>query len=197
MQLVLIKNRVIAYGGEYIAMGNTVVDARSGKLFSGATIAECNSCPPDIGEVGYEYMAGVFTPCAPYGKGDGNLAVLCNRDCKSIKDSDIPLSQICRTVKTTYLGTGSQSETNPCNMTFDFPPVLVFMMPRSSSVINYAGYLFGNAGFTFKRNGSDFDSLDAIIEGNTISWYGTTDASKCLNVEGLTYDVFAIGLKGE
>lgn len=201
MQLVLIKNRVVSYGGEYVTMGNTVIDTQSGKVFSGATVAECNGCPPDIGEVGYEYTAGVFTPCAPYGKGDGNLAVLCNRDCKSIKDSDIPLSRICQTTKTTYKGTGSQSASNPCSITFDFPPDIVFIMPQTQSSLYFGGYIHGKYGFAYKQSsGSAFVYIQANVTGNTLEWYGrtdTADAHECMNSSGITYDVFAIGLTRE
>ena len=199
MQLVLIKNRVVSYGGEYVTMGNTVIDTQSGKVFSGATVAECNGCPPDIGEVGYEYAAGVFTPCAPYGKGDGNLAVLCNRDCKSIKDSDIPLSRICQTAKTTYGGTGSQSASNPCSITFDFPPDIVFIMPQSTSDSAFGGYIHGKYGFAYELSSftNEFVSITANVTGNTLEWYGSTKANECMNISGATYDVFAIGLTRE
>ena len=71
-------------------MGGTVINTNTGRVYQNATVVECDGCPSDIGEVGYEYHAGQFIPCAPFGKGDGNLAVVCGEDCKSIKDSGIP-----------------------------------------------------------------------------------------------------------
>lgn len=94
MQLVLSNNRVIAHGENFIAMGGTVINTVTGVKYENATIAECEGCPSDIDSVGYEYHAGQFIPCAPYGKGSGNLAVLCDRDCKAIKDSGVPLKKI-------------------------------------------------------------------------------------------------------
>ena len=89
-QLVLSGNRVIAHGEDcFLSMGGTVICPESGRVYQNATVANVDSYPSDIGEVGYEYHAGQFVPCAPYGKGGGNLAVLCPNDCKSIKDSGI------------------------------------------------------------------------------------------------------------
>lgn len=91
MQLVLSNNRVIAHGENFIAMGGTVINTVTGVKYENATIAECEGCPSDIDSVGYEYHAGQFKPCAPYGKGSGNIAVLCDKDCKAIKDSGISI----------------------------------------------------------------------------------------------------------
>lgn len=94
MQLVVSGNRILAHGENFLAMGGTVINNETGKAYQNATVVECENCPSDIGEVGYEYHAGAFVPCAPYGKGDGNLAVVCGEDCKAVKDSNLPLSGI-------------------------------------------------------------------------------------------------------
>ena len=94
MQLVLSNNRVLAHGENFLSMGGVVINTVTGVKYDNATIAECEGCPSDIDSVGYEYHAGQFIPCAPYGKGSGNLAVLCDRDCKSLKDSGVPLKKI-------------------------------------------------------------------------------------------------------
>lgn len=94
MQLVLINKRIVAHGEGFIAMGGVVINTETGKKYEHATIAECSGCPSDIDKVGYEYHAGTFVPCAPYGIGQGNVAVLCNEDCKSIKDSGISFEDI-------------------------------------------------------------------------------------------------------
>lgn len=109
MQLVLINKRIVAHGEGFIAMGGVVINTGTGKKYEHATIAECSGCPSDIDKVGYEYHAGTFVPCAPYGIGQGNVAVLCNEDCKSIKDSGISFEdvyyKINHTVVTgTYVG---------------------------------------------------------------------------------------------
>lgn len=72
MQLVLSNNRVIAHGSGYLALGGVVINKTTGEKYDNATIAECENCPSDIDKVGYEYHAGVFTPCAPYGTGNNN-----------------------------------------------------------------------------------------------------------------------------
>lgn len=72
MQLVLSNNRIIAHGGNYLAMGGVVIDKTTGAKFDNATITECESYPSDIDKVGYEYHAGAFIPCAPYGTGNNN-----------------------------------------------------------------------------------------------------------------------------
>ena len=48
MQLVLSNNRIIAHGGNYLAMGGVVIDKNTGVKFDNATIAECEGCPSDI-----------------------------------------------------------------------------------------------------------------------------------------------------
>lgn len=94
MQLVLSNNRVIAHGENFLSMGGTVINTVTGAKYENATVAECEGCPSDIDSVGYEYHAGQFIPCAPYGKGYGNIAVLCDRYCKAIKDSGISLQDL-------------------------------------------------------------------------------------------------------
>ena len=95
MQLVLSKNRVIAHGENFLAMGGVVINTETGAKYENATIAECNGCPSDINEVGYEYHAGVFVPCAPYGKGRGNgyFMEVCP-DCATPRNSGIPIIDI-------------------------------------------------------------------------------------------------------
>lgn len=95
MQIVLIGNRVVAHGEDcFLCMGGTVICEETGKAYPNATVAEVDAIPVDIGKVGYEYHAGVFVPCAPFGVGDGNLAVVCGEDCKVIKDSGKPVGDV-------------------------------------------------------------------------------------------------------
>lgn len=94
MQLVLSNNRVLAYGENcFLAMGGTVICEETGKAYQNATVAETDTpIPSDIDTVGYEYHAGVFVPCAPYGMGAGNLMVACE-DCGTPKSSPITASE--------------------------------------------------------------------------------------------------------
>lgn len=92
MQLVLSNNRVIAHGENFIAMGSVVINTASGKKYENATVVECENCPSDINETGYEYHAGVFKPCAPYGMGNNNgcFMEVC-ADCATPRKSGIPI----------------------------------------------------------------------------------------------------------
>lgn len=92
MQLVLSKNRIIAHGENFLAMGGVVINTETGAKYENATIAECNGCPSDIDKVGYEYHAGVFVPCAPYGKGNNNgyFMEACE-SCATPRNSGIPI----------------------------------------------------------------------------------------------------------
>lgn len=92
MQLVLSNNRVIAHGENFISVGGVVINNDTGAKYDNATIAECDSCPTDIDSVGYEYKAGVFTPCAPYGKGNNNgyFMEVC-QSCAAPKNSGISI----------------------------------------------------------------------------------------------------------
>ena len=95
MQLVLSNNRIIAHGENFLAMGGVVINTETGAKYENATIAECNGYPSDIDKVGYEYHAGVFVPCAPFGVGNNNGYVMevCT-DCATPRNSGIPIKDI-------------------------------------------------------------------------------------------------------
>jgi len=89
MQIVLSGNRVVAHGTDcFLSMGGTVICEETGKAYQNATLAEVEAVPADIDTVGYEYHAGVFIPCAPYGEGAGALMVACE-DCGTPKRSKV------------------------------------------------------------------------------------------------------------
>lgn len=101
MQLVLSNNRILAHGENFFYMGGgVVINTETGTKYENATVAECSDCPSDIDAVGYEYHAGRFVPCAPFGVGTGNVAVYCD-DCKTPRDSGIHISDVAK--KTTLL----------------------------------------------------------------------------------------------
>lgn len=97
MQLVLSNNRIIAHGENFLAMGGVVINTETGAKYENATIAECNGCPSDIDKVGYEYHAGVFVPCAPFGIGTGTVAVYCG-DCKTPRDSGLHIDDVSKKI---------------------------------------------------------------------------------------------------
>lgn len=92
MQIVLCNNRIIAHGENFLAMGGVVINTETGAKFENATVAECEGCPSDIDSVGYEYHAGEFVPCAPYGKGNNNgyFMEVCET-CATPRSSGIPI----------------------------------------------------------------------------------------------------------
>lgn len=92
MQLVLSNNRIIAHGENFLSMGGVVINTVTGARYENATIAECNGCPSDIDKVGYEYHAGVFVPCAPFGVGNNNgyFMEVCE-SCATPRNSGIPI----------------------------------------------------------------------------------------------------------
>ncbi len=136
MQLVLSGNRILSHGENFLAMGGVVINTETGKKYENATVAECENCPSDIDKVGYEYHAGVFVPCAPYGKGSGNVAVFCNEDCKSLKDSGWDLSNFSKRTVLTYTGTGTSGEYNQNALIFEKIPDFIYIYPIQSPASN-------------------------------------------------------------
>lgn len=92
MQLVLSNNRIVAHGENFLSMGGVVINTETGAKYENATIAECDGCPADIDKVGYEYRAGVFVPCAPFGVGNNNgyFMEVCE-SCATPRSSGIPI----------------------------------------------------------------------------------------------------------
>ncbi len=95
MQLVLSNNRILAHGENFLYMGGgVVINTETGAKYGNATVTECDGCPSDIDAVGYEYHAGRFIPCAPFGTGTGNVAVYCD-ECKTPRDSGMSIDVVC------------------------------------------------------------------------------------------------------
>lgn len=128
MQLVLSNNRVIAHGENFLSMGGVVINTETGATYNNATIAECKGCPSDINEVGYEYHAGVFVPCAPYGKGNNNgyIMEVCG-ECATPRNSEIPIID----VKWSKIGSAAFSVENILSAYTES-----YTIPVSESVLN-------------------------------------------------------------
>lgn len=220
MQLVLSGNRVMAHGdSRLVSMGGTVIDTGTGKKYENATVVECDNCPSDIDSVGYEYHAGSFVPCAPFGKGDGTLAVLCSQDCKSIKDSGIPLSSIGRVVELTYDGNGKtyyssgdndRYRSSACSLTFDDVPKMLIITKstknsedasRNMAIITpYGGMAIDvdvdlNVEMRPLYTGNIGTRANInepwVYDEKTIYW-GAKEATYQMNESGVTYHVTAI-----
>lgn len=189
MQLVLCNNRVMAHGEGFLSMGGVVINPETGAKYEGATIAECDSCPSDIGKVGYEYKAGQFIPCAPFGKGDGTVPVLCGDSCKAIKDSGLSITDMCIIERKPYLGVGSSR----ASITFNHPPVVVFFRNQGNS--GWFGYINVSGGVFF-LNGSDLTAkATAETNGNTLTWENAYPERIC-NQNGGQYEAIALCIRG-
>lgn len=198
MQLVLNNNRVMAYGENYLAMGGVVINTVTGERHEHATIAECDCAPSDIGQVGYEYRAGEFIPCAPYGKGDGTVPVLCGNDCKATKDSGIPLESFCLVEKKPYKGMGGAGAGGAVTLEFNHPPFMVFIAPKYANINSYSGYIQGAGGVSFQRTNSTgtINLLNATFDGKTVSFYHASAADKGLNSSQQEYEAIALCVRG-
>lgn len=175
MQLVLSGKNIIGHGEGFLAMGGTVINPDTGAVYQNATIVECENCPADLGKVGYEYHAGQFVPCGPFGEGDGTIAVWCN-DCKAPRDSGLSMSEFRKIYQTTYQGTGYDN----CSVTCGFKPKRIIItgystyrqemsfciMDTDSREEQGFGY-----GITFHTG------ADAAILGTVQCWFNETGAN--------------------
>ena len=178
-QLVLSGNRVIAHGEDcFLSMGGTVICPESGRVYQNATVAECDNYPSDIGEVGYEYHAGEFIPCAPFGKGGGNVAVLCPNDCKSIKDSGKSAEHLGDIEVIEYPGTGN----NSCSITSNIEPLYAIIhkedRKQQGKTFRYEYAIitpyYGVSFCQYSESAPVITWLDSGISGNTLSWTATS-----------------------
>ena len=103
----------------------------------------------------------------------------------------------CRIAAGSYVGTGEYGEAHPCSLTFDFPPLILWLDVtnqfgsgahmvwfRGQTAAEYPGNV--NADFTI------------TWEGNTVSWYQTYSSGDSgpayqLNVEGTEYHYIVAG----
>jgi hypothetical protein len=148
-------------------MGGTVINTETNRVYQNATIAKCESCPSDIDEVGYEYHAGVFVPCAPYGKAeDGNILVACE-DCATPKSSGLKISELaqgdCKIQCGTFTGIRISGTTTyvTATLTFNFvPKMIVIARPTSSSgEASTVVLVNGQTTVFYMRNASTFVSI--------------------------------------
>lgn len=141
MKLALSGKRVIGYGENLIPMGGTVIDTDTNKVYQNATIAECDGCPSDIDLVGYEYHAGNFVPCAPYGTEDsgGEIMVACD-NCATPRKSGVDIQDVHDASK---LSRGTLSSDR-------LPTVPVAKGGTGRSTLTADSFLVGNATGTVK-----------------------------------------------
>lgn len=101
-----------------------------------------------------------------------------------------------------YVGTGTYGASNPCSLTFDFEPIIVFIFRTSDSY--QASYNNGYGRYTmtiFAYGGTKiFDSKSASatntiysINNNVLSWYSVVDNEQQINYSGEVYGYIGIG----
>lgn len=92
-----------------------------------------------------------------------------------------------------YVGTGTYGSGGKNSLTFGFVPAILII---TVDYVNYhyvnSGYIVCNSGGHSGQNGN----IEAIVDGNTVSWYSGNSAQVQLNTSGLTYKYVAIGQGG-
>ena len=108
-----------------------------------------------------------------------------------------------RMAATSYTGTGTYGQNDPCSMTFDFSPMLMIVCRPADGLLPYAiaGAAWQDSFLWVKNQTQTFvngTTASATVifsqNGNTISWYGLGSAAVQLNANGVAYNVFAIGV---
>ena len=167
--------------------------------------AHCN----DLTNLGGLFAAGAYVKVII--DTVGSYAYIQNADInKYIADM---INARARIATGSYVGTGTYGKDNPCTLTFDFKPIMVFIYTSNM------GWLFGSDGDTevthtlMALHGAESaqrhssisagyrgDVFDHFTWGDTsFSWYSyinseVEDGTVQLNAEGATYHYLAIGI---
>ena len=209
MQLVLSNNRIIAHGENFIPVGGVIINTVNNKRYENATLAECSCLPSDIDEVGYEYHAGVFVPCAPYGKTENGVVLLACEECATPRSSGISIKQIAKWYVGSYPGLGTHGVGARNALTFEFEPQLLIISDNASVIfdLNMVNVnqqtphlaVFVNNGNTSLAN-TQTDVNWTIWDGNKVEWYFARNntaenfgAAQQMNTSGKTYYYIALG----
>ena len=193
-QLVVSGNKILAYGEDcFTVMGESVKCSNKGNEYQNATVTTCEEFPPDIGKVGYEYHAGQFVPCAPFGEGVGNIAVFCDA-CNTMKNSGFPISSLFNPghiYETTRTGTNKYGSTNKSTLKDPLPfvPKVLFVARKDGN--NY-GILFNGYGISFDISEGKLYELTTDLSTTTPTWYSKESVRAQLNSSN-GYTIIAIG----
>ena len=195
-QLVVSGNRILAHGENcFLSLGGTVVCTSTGKTFNSATVVECEACPSDIDQRGYEYRAGAFVPCAPYGKGDGNVMVACD-DCKTPLDSGFSMSHVRQMGKMDaieYVGTGTRS----VSLALPFIADLIIIMSAGGGTADYrACAIIGKEiGASWSMSYSDNTVSNGYLLTSNLSTETATWSAPNLNIDTARFSCNKSGIK--
>lgn len=98
-----------------------------------------------------------------------------------------------------YVGTGTYGANNPCSLTFDFPPKIVFVFRTSDNYKasrndGYGRYVMNIFAFGgFKMYCGSTNNINYSISGNKLSWYANSDSEDQINYSNETYGYIGIG----
>lgn len=197
-QLVVSGNRILSHGEDcFLSMGGTVICTDTGRTFDNATVVTHNgSVPCDLDRVGYEYHAGEFVPCAPFGHGDGNVAILSDAECKALKDSGIPFSQMVQHATTQYTGSGGRQ----VSLTFDFVVDMLLIFSTATDDFAIITPLMATTFIYGYDSSLECDlckryKLSLTETGSTVTWRESQneDPYNLMNGEDVVYKVVAFG----
>ena len=120
-----------------------------------------------------------------------------NADNRKI-DEAVALLGNCRIVQGSYVGTGKAGADYPCQLSFGFKPMIVFMntnqhYPESEHLV----WTRPGLAFTYPMDGSVI--YHPTWEDRGIQWYATAggvaaSANQQLNVEGVEYHYTVLGV---
>ena len=99
----------------------------------------------------------------------------------------------CQIYTTSYTGTGSYGEENPCTLTFPVKPVLALFLDPSAAY----GIAAGGGKYMFRIKLGETDSLFATWseDGKTLSWYSLKGIAQQLNYADRVYPVIVWCIK--
>ena len=103
----------------------------------------------------------------------------------------------CRIKMGSYIGTGTYGSAHPSSLTFDFPPLILFMnVSNKFSGGAHMAWFRGQTAAEYPGN-INADFTIAWTE-NTVSWYQTYDSGDSgpayqMNVEGVEYHYIVVG----
>lgn len=92
-----------------------------------------------------------------------------------------------------YVGTGVYGSNNPNKIVFPFVPKMVHIMSADGS--SFANWVFGVSNIVARSPHyvSGEEKLPCTLDGDTLSWYNSTNEKRQFNTSGEKYYYFAVG----
>ena len=115
-----------------------------------------------------------------------DAALKAEADARAALAGQLALKGNCRIVYTTYVGTGEYGPDHPNTLTFDAPPMLVFVCGGGYQM----GFLFRNWNLTMPTN-TEAGGFHTTWGENSVSWHNPYGVGYQYNSKGATYHVIA------